>query len=138
MTGSSNASKQGLEEYMHASNVNVSNFVSVKLSGQSNYPIWKAQMLSLLDHLMIRDIVENRENWFKSTSEDFVKKYDILLKGWILGSLDEEVLVLFDYSACAHCTWLTLEDEYCYRGYPTGKTSLRITYLVCNTVVMLG
>nr|GEX39835.1 ankyrin repeat-containing protein [Tanacetum cinerariifolium] len=105
--------KKELEEYMHASNVNLSNYVSVKLSSHSNYPIWKAQMLSLLDKLMIRDIVENRENWFKSKGEDFVKKYDILLKGWILGSLSEEVLRHVDYSACAHCVWVTLS------GYPT-------------------
>nr|GEZ84328.1 ankyrin repeat-containing protein [Tanacetum cinerariifolium] len=113
------ASKEELEEYMHAANVNVSKFVSVKLSGQSNYHIWKAQMLSLLDKLMIRDIVENRQNWLKSKSEDFVKKYDILLKGWILGSLNEEVLGYVDYSACAHGIWVTLEDEYCFSRYPT-------------------
>nr|GEW23228.1 ankyrin repeat-containing protein [Tanacetum cinerariifolium] len=108
-----------LEEYMHASNVNVSNFVSVKLSGRRNYDLWKAQMLSLLDKLMIRDIVENRQYWFKSKSEDFVKKYDILLRGWILGSLSEEVLRYLDYSACAHGIWVTLEDEYCFNWYAT-------------------
>ncbi|GJT93093.1 hypothetical protein Tco_1081938 [Tanacetum coccineum] len=107
-------SEKELEEYMHASNVNVSNFVPVKLSGQSNYRMWKAQMLSFLDKLMIRDIVENRENWFKSKSEDFVKKYDILLKGWILGSLNEGLLRYFDYPASGHCIWVTLS------GYPTG------------------
>nr|GEY42628.1 ankyrin repeat-containing protein [Tanacetum cinerariifolium] len=35
-------------------------YPKVKLSGHRNYHIWKAQMLSLLDKLMIRDIVENR------------------------------------------------------------------------------
>ncbi|GJZ67970.1 hypothetical protein Tco_0631210 [Tanacetum coccineum] len=126
-------SEKELEEYMHASNVNVSNFVSVKLSGHSNYHIWKAQMLSLLDKLMIRDIVENRENWLMSKSEDFVKKYDILLRGWILGSLNEELLKHFDYSACTQCIWETLEVEYCFRWYPAGTTPLHITYLVFNT-----
>nr|GEY24959.1 ankyrin repeat-containing protein [Tanacetum cinerariifolium] len=119
------ASKEELEEYMHAANVNVSKFVSVKLSGQSNYHIWKAQMLSLLDKLMIRDIVENRQNWLKSKSEDFVKKYDILLKGWILGSLNEEVLRHVDYSDCAHCIWVTLSR------YPTGTIPLHIK--ICIT-----
>ncbi|GKE41017.1 hypothetical protein Tco_1464422 [Tanacetum coccineum] len=113
------ASKEELEEYMHTSNVNVSNFVSVKLSGPRNYQIWKGQLLSLLDHLMIRDIVENRENWFKSKSEDLVKKYDILLKGWILGSLNEQVLRHFDYSADMQSVWMKLEDEYYFLGCPT-------------------
>ncbi|PWA93614.1 ankyrin repeat-containing domain, Gag-polypeptide of LTR copia-type [Artemisia annua] len=115
------ASKEELKEYMHASNVNVSNFVSVKLSGQSNYHIWKAQMLSLLDKLMIRDFVENTKNWMKAKSKDITKRYNILLKGWILGSLNEEVLRHFDYSANVQSIWWTLEDEYCFRGYPTDQ-----------------
>ncbi|PWA93613.1 Ankyrin repeat-containing protein [Artemisia annua] len=48
--------------YLYASNVNVANFDSVKLSGHSNYHMWKAQMLSLMDKLVIRDIVENPDN----------------------------------------------------------------------------
>ncbi|PWA66971.1 Ankyrin repeat-containing protein [Artemisia annua] len=115
-------SKEELE-YLYASNVNVANFVSVKLSGHGNYHIWKAQMLSLMDKLMIRDIVENRDAWLKSKSEDFVKKYDILLKGWILGSLKEEVLRHIDCSEVnERSIWMTLADEYCFRGYPTGLT----------------
>nr|GEV86927.1 ankyrin repeat-containing protein [Tanacetum cinerariifolium] len=114
VTLSSYPTEKEMEEYMHASNVNVSNFVLVKLSGRSNYHIWKAQMLSLLDHLMIREIVEKRQIWFKSKNEYLQKEYDILLKGWILGSLNEEVLRHVDYSACAHCIWVTLS------GYPTG------------------
>ncbi|GKB66389.1 ankyrin repeat-containing protein [Tanacetum coccineum] len=82
-------------------------------------------MLSLLHKLMIRDIVENRQNWLKSKSEDFVKIYDILLRGWILGSLNEELLKHFDYSACAQCIWETLEVEYSYRGYPEGYRPLQ-------------
>ncbi|PWA68237.1 Ankyrin repeat-containing protein [Artemisia annua] len=109
------ASKEELEEYMHASKVNVSNFVSVKLSGHSNYHIWKAQMLSLLDKLMIRDFVENTNTWLKAKSKDITKRYNILLKGWILGSLDEKVLRHLDYSANVQSIWWTLEDEYCFR-----------------------
>nr|GEZ61522.1 hypothetical protein [Tanacetum cinerariifolium] len=123
-------------EYFSASNVNVANFVSVKLSGQSNYHIWKAQMLSLLDHLIIRDIVENRENWLKSKSADFAKKYDILLKGWILGSLSEEALKHLDYSADAQTIWVTLANEYCFRGYPTVKLSGCSNYHIWKTQML--
>ncbi|PWA68236.1 Ankyrin repeat-containing protein [Artemisia annua] len=111
------ASTEELEEYKHASNVNVSDFVLVKLSILSNdYDTWKAQMLSHLDKLKIRDIVENRGDWLKSRSQDIAIKYDILLKGWILGSLDEELLRRhLDYSANVQSIWWTLEDEYCFR-----------------------
>ncbi|GKC07513.1 hypothetical protein Tco_0999123, partial [Tanacetum coccineum] len=113
------ASKEELEGYMHASKVNVSEFVSVKLYGRRNYDLWKAQTLSLLDNLMIRDIVENRENWLKSKSEHVAKKYDILVKGWIYRSLNSEVLRHFDYVGDAQSIWIKLADEYCFSGYPT-------------------
>lgn len=45
-------------EYMQASNVNVSNFVSVKLSGEENYEIWKAQMLCLKESQQMRGIID--------------------------------------------------------------------------------
>nr|GEY41518.1 ankyrin repeat-containing protein [Tanacetum cinerariifolium] len=113
------ASKEELEGYMHASKVNVSEFVSVKLFGRRNYDLWKAQMLSLLDHQMIRDIVENREILLKSKSEDVAKKYDILVKGWIYRSLNGQVLRHFDYVGDAQSIRIKLKDEYCFSGYPT-------------------
>ncbi|KAD4177957.1 hypothetical protein E3N88_26548 [Mikania micrantha] len=39
------AEKEIEQAYLYASNANVSNFVSVKLSGDSNYHLWKTQML---------------------------------------------------------------------------------------------
>ncbi|KAK1418419.1 hypothetical protein QVD17_27563 [Tagetes erecta] len=71
-------------EYLYASNTNVFNFVSVKLSGASNYLLWKEQMLCLLD-------VD--EAYTDSVSDHtMIRRYDNLARGWILGSVNEDVL----------------------------------------------
>lgn len=79
-------------KFMQASNVNVSNFISVKLSSQSNYKIWKAQMLCLMESQQMRGIVEYKFDWPGTKHTKIIKQYDKLLQGWIFGSLNEEVL----------------------------------------------
>ncbi|GKD65616.1 hypothetical protein Tco_1307724 [Tanacetum coccineum] len=54
MSGISNIPRNASEriqdlEYLYASIVNLSNFVSVKLSSDRNYHLWKTQMLCLMD-----------------------------------------------------------------------------------------
>ncbi|MFS7917535.1 putative ankyrin repeat-containing domain-containing protein [Helianthus anomalus] len=68
---------------MQASNVNVSNFVSVKLSGRSNYDIWKVQMLVLIKSQNLLPVIINK-------SHHTLAKYDTLVKGWILSTINEQ------------------------------------------------
>ncbi|KAJ0456196.1 hypothetical protein HanIR_Chr15g0759651 [Helianthus annuus] len=44
--------------YLNASNANVSNFISVKLSSKHNYLLWKAQILCMLGSNDMRGIVD--------------------------------------------------------------------------------
>ncbi|XP_076945780.1 uncharacterized protein LOC143616983 [Bidens hawaiensis] len=77
-------------EYLYASNTNVSNFISVKLSGYGNYDLWKTQMLCLMEAHEMCWLVD--ESTPKDLSKKIIKKYDSLLKGWIFGSVSEDVL----------------------------------------------
>ncbi|PWA31946.1 Ankyrin repeat-containing protein [Artemisia annua] len=77
---------------MHASNANVSNFVSVKLSGESKYNIWKAQMLCLMGSQKMRGIVDSKYQGPGATTEEIKKQYDRSSQSWIFGSLSEDVL----------------------------------------------
>ncbi|GJZ51435.1 putative reverse transcriptase domain-containing protein [Tanacetum coccineum] len=79
-------------KYMHASNANVFNFVSVNLSSESKYNIWKAQMLCLVESQKMHCIVDSKYQGLGATTEEIKKQYDSLLKGWIFGSLSEDVL----------------------------------------------
>ncbi|KAK1418421.1 hypothetical protein QVD17_27565 [Tagetes erecta] len=92
-------------EYLCASNTNVSNFVSVKLSGTNNYFLWKAQMLCLLDTHNMCGIVDST---FVVT-ETNLRRYDSLVKGWIFGSVSEDVLVDVYNLGSAKAVWEKLK-----------------------------
>ncbi|KAL9993870.1 putative ankyrin repeat-containing domain, PGG domain, ankyrin repeat-containing domain superfamily [Helianthus debilis subsp. tardiflorus] len=87
MSSSSNA-HDVIAPVVSALNVNVSNFVSVKLSWRSNYKIWKAQMLCLIKSQGLFHIIDVE----CPPGVDVVPQYEELVKGWILGSVSEEVL----------------------------------------------
>lgn len=78
------ASPDELLEYNKALNANVSNFVTVKLSGRENYELWRAQMMCLVN-------VYNMSDYLWCTDE-IDKRYEMLIKGWIFGSIDQGVL----------------------------------------------
>ncbi|KAF3794163.1 hypothetical protein EJ110_NYTH08235 [Nymphaea thermarum] len=95
-------------KYPYPSNVNVANFVSIKLS-HKNYLLWKTQMLGLIESQDMMRFIEGQISILTSTIEivengearsvpnpEFLawKKSDRLLRGWITGSLSEEVLGL--------------------------------------------
>ncbi|GJR30227.1 ankyrin repeat-containing domain-containing LTR copia-type protein [Tanacetum coccineum] len=68
--------------------VNITNFISVKLTGHENYHIWKTQFLCLFEaHDMLSfindDMGEDSHAW---------RRTDVLLRGWMLCSLSEDVL----------------------------------------------
>ncbi|KAF5812967.1 putative ankyrin repeat-containing domain-containing protein [Helianthus annuus] len=92
-------------DFWQASNVNVSNFVSMKLSGCSNYNIWKAQMLCLIQSRELLHIID--------AAYDFPgDKYDNLVKGWIFGSMNEKVLKVFVAFDSAAKVWKELESSF--------------------------
>lgn len=80
-------------DYINASNTNVSNFISVKLSGNHNYLLWKAQMMCLLDCNNMYGIVDATYVVPRDYRGESTRQYDSLVKGWIFGSISEDVLV---------------------------------------------
>ncbi|KAJ0800200.1 putative ankyrin repeat-containing domain-containing protein [Helianthus annuus] len=99
-------------KFVHASNVNVSNFVSVKLLGRSNYRIWKAQMLCLIESQMLRGTIDTSFPIPGGMKFDMRKRYDTLVRGWIFGSIDENVLKDMVLIKSARQVWKTLESNY--------------------------
>ncbi|GKD44695.1 ankyrin repeat-containing domain-containing LTR copia-type protein, partial [Tanacetum coccineum] len=101
--------------YPYPSTVNISNFISVKLTGHNNYHIWKTQFLCLIQgHDMfgfidntfpppLQDEPENMPSW---------KRSDALLRGWILSSLTEDILTKTITLNTAKDVWNLLEDSY--------------------------
>ncbi|PWA39889.1 Ankyrin repeat-containing protein [Artemisia annua] len=109
-----NLSAQPMEDlkYLQASNVNVANFVSVKLSSQIHYHVWKAQMLCLMESQQMRGIIDANFDSPEAKSIKIIKQYDSLLKGWIYGALNEEVLKNVVGCESARDVWTKLESFY--------------------------
>lgn len=77
----------------------------MKLYGKSNYDIWKAQMLCLLESQALLHII-SEEYSFPGD------QYDKLVTGWIIGSMDDKLLRCFDYSKSAGSLWNALNTVY--------------------------
>ncbi|KAL4563335.1 hypothetical protein LXL04_027376 [Taraxacum kok-saghyz] len=92
-------------EYLYASNANVFNFVSVKLSGEHNYHLWKMQILCLMETYDMQGIVD-------ATFIRPRKQYDSLVKGWIFGSVSEEILATVVDLDSAKEVWDKLKSFY--------------------------
>ncbi|GKF84317.1 hypothetical protein Tco_0249215 [Tanacetum coccineum] len=107
-------SAQPMEDlkFMQASNVNVFNFVSVKLSSLYNYHIWKAQMLCLMESQLMHGIIDANFDRPEAKSVKINKQYDSLLKGWIYDSLNEEVLKNVVECESVRDVWAKLESFY--------------------------
>ncbi|KAA8542492.1 hypothetical protein F0562_023635 [Nyssa sinensis] len=105
------SSSSSFSQYPHPSMINVGNFVSVKLT-TANYPLWEAQMLSLIvsqnlvgfidgqnvvppQRIIVRpDVRSELTAEIENPEYQAWRRTDWLLKGWIIGSLSEEVLGL--------------------------------------------
>ncbi|KAJ0533014.1 hypothetical protein HanRHA438_Chr09g0386021 [Helianthus annuus] len=99
-------------ECFHASYINVSNIVSVKLSGSRNYLLWKAQMCCLMESNNMRGIVDATFVGSSVSGWENMKQYDSLVKGWIFGSVTEHVLAdVFDLDT-ARDVWDKLKSIY--------------------------
>ena len=99
-------------EYLYASNANVSNFVSVKLSSDRNYHIWKTQMLCLLRAHNMGGIVDDAYASPRASRKEIMDQYDSLLKGWIFGSASENVLGTVIDLDSAKDVWNKLKSIY--------------------------
>ncbi|KAK6152015.1 hypothetical protein DH2020_014650 [Rehmannia glutinosa] len=114
---------------MNLSLVNVNNFVSSKLSGDkqsNNYSSWKQQMLCLIesqDLLRFVDgtipppqpplITTTTDDGKTASSKEYVMwRTERLIKGWILGALDDTVLKTVANFASARDVWLELEKNF--------------------------
>ncbi|KAJ9550930.1 hypothetical protein OSB04_014975 [Centaurea solstitialis] len=102
-------------KYLYASNVNVSNFVSVKLSGKANFRVWEAQMVCLMKSQKMLGIADSNFDGpgANSAMPRFIKEqYDSLLKGWIFGSITEELLTTVVDLDSASAVWRKLKLSY--------------------------
>ncbi|KAJ0942206.1 hypothetical protein HanPSC8_Chr03g0089211 [Helianthus annuus] len=111
MGGSSNAlDVSAPTQYIQALTVNVSNFVSVKLSGRSNYKIWKAQMLCLIKSQVLLHIIDANHPFPGDKGVHMIEQYNELVKGWIFGSVNENVLKDLVDMGTAQEVWMKLES----------------------------
>nr|XP_010321575.1 uncharacterized protein LOC101250994 isoform X3 [Solanum lycopersicum] len=122
---------------IHLSTVNVANFVSIKLCGKSNYIPWKTQIVCLLQSHDLFGFVdgtirfplltiapgdgdgdddEPEEEEEMGIDEDYLqrKRSDGFVKGWIFGSLSDELLQdkAVHKLDSAREIWLVLEELY--------------------------
>ncbi|KAA8542490.1 hypothetical protein F0562_023637 [Nyssa sinensis] len=105
------SSSSSFSQYPHPSMINVGNFVSVKLT-TANYLMWEAQMLSLILSQNLQGFIDGQNEAppqnitvqphdgselnaeIENPEYQAWTRTDWLLKGWIIGSLSEEVLGL--------------------------------------------
>ncbi|GAY61458.1 hypothetical protein CUMW_210150, partial [Citrus unshiu] len=107
--------------FPYPSTLNISNFVSLKLT-QNNYMLWKTQISGLIEsqdmgEFVLKSIVEAEAS---TTKQDYVMNYDYtmwrrldrLLRGWIVGTLSEEVLGLAVRIEISAAVWKALSEYF--------------------------
>ncbi|KAL7593252.1 hypothetical protein Lser_V15G33315 [Lactuca serriola] len=99
-------------KYLYASNTNVSNFVSVKLSSDRNYHLWETQMFCLLETYNLHGIVDATFIHPRTLNPEIEKQYNSLVKGWIFGSISEELLGTVVDLGSAKEVWEKLKSFY--------------------------
>nr|KAJ0226395.1 hypothetical protein LSAT_V11C100034830 [Lactuca sativa] len=111
-------------EYPYPSDVNVANFVFIKLSGKSNYSQWLEDMECLLKTNHMYDFVDGKlknrvqidgssKKMEDRTESDWSwKRSDALVKAWIFGSLCEDVMDVVIGLSTANDVWTKLKSTY--------------------------
>ncbi|CAK9138513.1 unnamed protein product [Ilex paraguariensis] len=123
------SSTSSILQYPYPSTVNVSNFVSIKLT-ESNYLLWKAQIFCLIESQDFLGFIDDTNTAPAETvsvpdesssdgrrqvvNRDYLiwRRSDRLLKGWILGSLSENVLSSVVGLNTARDVWSKLESSF--------------------------
>ncbi|XP_076926214.1 uncharacterized protein LOC143589286 [Bidens hawaiensis] len=127
---------RGSHEYPYPSHVNAASFLSVKLSGKPNYIQWQEQMTCLLDSYdmlgfidgTIKKPQENNGSKAKADVSTFEAMYrewkrsDTLVKGWIYGSLSEDVMGTVVGLQTANDVWNKLKENYTTPSAPAPVT----------------
>ncbi|XP_049391299.1 uncharacterized protein LOC125855602 [Solanum stenotomum] len=102
--------------YPYPSTLNIDNFVTIKLSNSSNYSLWKAQIICLLESQELVGFIDGT-NLIHLPSLDLKwKRSDRLVKGWIFGSLAEEMFQYVVEKISARDVWLELEKICCHNS----------------------
>ncbi|KAK4352462.1 hypothetical protein RND71_027980 [Anisodus tanguticus] len=103
------------KSYPYPSTLNIANFVTIKLSNSSNYSLWKAQMICLLES---QELVGFLDGTFIQPLLDYLKwkRSDRLVKGWIFGTLTEQMLQNVVEKVSARDVWLELEEICCHNS----------------------
>lgn len=119
----SSSNSNDVQSYPWPSSINVSNFVSTKLwfnfDGRStNYRVWKAQMLCLIEGQGLVGFIDGTilpppppPPGTVGNNDCVVlwRRSDMLLKGWILGSLIDNMVTEFAALGNSRYVWLSLE-----------------------------
>nr|KAJ0197465.1 hypothetical protein LSAT_V11C700362810 [Lactuca sativa] len=106
-SSSSSSSSDASSLYPDPFHANVSNFVSVKLSSERNYRLWEKQIGCLLKSYNLLGIV------CEPITPDLITRFDGLVKGWIFGSISEELLDNVVELESAKAVWDKLGSIYC-------------------------
>ncbi|KAL4560218.1 hypothetical protein LXL04_032367 [Taraxacum kok-saghyz] len=109
------AAAMAASAYPYPYTANVANFVSVKLTGHEMYPLWKTQMLCLIEGHDMLGFIDGTLEPPPDTNPDAAqwwRRSDALLRGWILGSLSNDILTNIIGLKTAKDVWVKLESSY--------------------------
>ncbi|KAJ0817611.1 putative ankyrin repeat-containing domain, PGG domain, retrotransposon Copia-like protein [Helianthus annuus] len=100
------------QQYPYPSQVNASSFLSIELWGEPNYVVWREQMTCLLESYDMLGFIDGtlekpEENMYREW-----KRSDTLVKGWIYGSLSEDVMETVVGLQTAYEVWNKLKTNY--------------------------
>ncbi|KAF5822261.1 putative PGG domain, retrotransposon Copia-like protein [Helianthus annuus] len=146
MDASSSSANVDQGPYPYPSHVNPASFMSVKLSGMRNYHQWKAQMECLLDSHDLLGFVDGtvkepqEDDTSKGNVADFKAKHrewqrsDLLVRGWIFGSVSEDVMRSIDSYLTAKDIWDFLMIDY---GMPVDRLTAYEAIRACKEYIGL-
>ncbi|CAH1451088.1 unnamed protein product [Lactuca virosa] len=98
---------------LNASNANISSFVSVRLSSDETYPLWKTQMLCILKiHNMVGLVDDTVDHGPTASTVEIMDQYNTLLKGWIFGSINQNLLIHVFNLDSVKDVWRKLQNIY--------------------------
>ncbi|KAF3783665.1 hypothetical protein EJ110_NYTH31775 [Nymphaea thermarum] len=124
-SNSSSSMASAPSKYPYPYNLNVANFVSIKLN-QGNFLLWQTQMTGLIesqDMTSFQDgeyqppaqfLTASAESTVTGLNPDYLawRKSDRLFNGWITGTLAEEILGIIIGQQTAMKVWTTLTQHF--------------------------
>ncbi|KAJ0622947.1 putative PGG domain, retrotransposon Copia-like protein [Helianthus annuus] len=148
MDASSSSANVDQGPYPYPSHVNPASFMSVKLSAERlhNYDEWRVQMECLLDSHDLLGFVDGtvkepqEDDTSKGNVADFKAKHrewqrsDLLVRGWIFGSVSEDVMRSIDSYLTAKDIWDFLMTDY---GMPVDRLTAYEATRACKEYIGL-